>query len=792
MKGRRAVAVLALTGLLASGCSTFVDRDQLSFRQDEALELTSEQSVGQTFVARHGGLEAVDVYLSPSRDEPAEIVLHLRSSSLSTTDILTTGLEVAPASQPGFHQFAFPPIQQSHGQYYYAVLEQRGGNVATVPTGVLDSYADGTAYADGVPQSSQLAFRLVYDPVSIVQDLLGMVLGWAAYGLLAMAILFLCGYALIRGWATRNQTDFTADLIVGSIAALSAWMVLLVWLSVARVRLSALSVRVLVGVAASVGLFLFFRDGTRWRDRRTYWLGDKPWATLALWAAVTLSIGLRLFVGRGLVMLPGSDTYHHTLIAQLFEEQGGIPRNYEPYAPLVSFSYHFGFHSIVALFRWLLGTELLLTTKNVALVLNGAIAATVGLLAERMASSRRAGFIAATIVGLVAVSPFCLLRWGRFTQTTGLLFLAAAIIGFAEASNRRGWTVCLLMVPAVILSHYRVAVLLVAFGVILSVVATARRECRSVKIYLASCTAAVILVVPWIVNVALVQSDPTGLRIEYPVGDAANDLERVEQTVLTFGTNVPLAVGTAAVAALFWARERHESSEIAVALWALVLVARVAIPFRVGVASSFLDRTTTLLSLTVPLAGLCGLGADVLWCACKGRTQSLLRLLAGCALALGVLVSVRDLPDLVYGGLFYLRQGDRWTMEWIQDHTSENATFLTSGLEFDWSPGWMVGVDAGYWVPLLTGRRSLPPPMIYSLEWSGEDVLSGKLDVLGPLMLGQEIGVEDGFDRVLRQNDVTHIFVDTDGRLVSALALQTATGATEVYAQDRTTILLVD
>src|SRR2546423_337066 len=51
----------------------------------------------------------------------------------------------------------------------------------------------------------------------------------------------------------------------------------------------------------------------------------------------------------------GIDAYHHTAIAQLFVQNGGIPDNYEPFAPLTSFTYHFGFHAWTAALAWLHG-----------------------------------------------------------------------------------------------------------------------------------------------------------------------------------------------------------------------------------------------------------------------------------------------------------------------------------------------------------------------------------------------------------------------------------------------------
>ncbi|MGB9890187.1 MAG: hypothetical protein ACPLTQ_11020, partial [Anaerolineae bacterium] len=407
---------------------------------------------------------------------------------------------------PGFYHFSFPPDNRSHSVYRYAFLELEGTGAVRVGAASGEAYLDGAAYRGHEPLDAQLAFRLAYDPWGMAADLLLMVVGWVVYGLLGIIALFPAGYWIVRGWAHRKRVDFTAVLIVSISSILAVWMVLLVWASVFKLHLDVWPVRLLWGTSALVGLGFLIKDQP-WRNRG-YWLGEDPLATLALWLVVACSIGLRLWIGRGLVMLPGSDAYHHTLIVQLFAEQGGIPENYEPYAPLQSFSYHFGFHSIVALVRWLLGSELLSTTKVVALVLNGGIAATVGLFSEQITGHRRSGVVAAALVGLIMVSPFCLLRWSRFTQTTGLFFLPLALLALLWKKREAGLVFPSLLVAAVFLAHVRVALMLGVFAAIAGGTALLQGQRESLKQIVLVGAIGTIWVSPWLLRVLWVQYDP--------------------------------------------------------------------------------------------------------------------------------------------------------------------------------------------------------------------------------------------------------------------------------------------
>jgi len=781
MRHRWIGMLLTATTLLLTGCSDFVDRDQLSIEPGTKVTLEPGHTIGQTFVARHGGLNAVGMRLSSTSDAQGTIVLHLRNSPISAADILTASISLSAGSQEGFYRFSFPPILQSHTQYYYAFVEQEGSGQVKVQTGDIDSYLDGVLYYNHAPQERQAVFRLSYDPLLVTVDLLLMVARWIECGTAGLVILFFSGYWIVRKWARQTGMDFTPVLILSTVSALAAWMLFLAWASVFNIHLETSSVRLIVGASALVGLILFVSDKEQWRERE-YWLGESPIRTLALWIVIILSVALRLFVGRGMVMLPGSDTYHHTLIAQLFAEQGGIPRSYEPYAPLISFSYHFGFHSIVALSRWLFGTELLVTTKTLALVLNGAIAASVGLLSERVAGNRRAGVIAAAFIGLIMVSPFCLLRWGRFTQTAGLLFLAVGLLALLERREKIGWAFPSLLIAGMVFSHYRIAFFWGLFAIIAGGMKILQHRWDEVKGWFVIGMISVVLVAPWLLRVAWVQHDPYGLRITYPILKGYNDVERLEDPILSFVTNMPVLVSSVLLAGVAWFGKESNTTVQALVVWCLVLMSG-AFMFLVT-RFSFWDLKTTLLSLPVPLAVLAGLAGEVLWNAFSGRGRLVVQGGLIVALLAGMGIGAFHLPRLIYTGDFYLRPGDLVAMGWIEDNVPEGTFFVANGIQPEWSPGWIIGVDAGYWIPLLAHRATTPPPMIYPLEWGGSSDLLAGLGASHEVLLGQGSGGSPTGE-VLGEYGITHIFTDAQHWPLMPRKLSQDSHLKEIYRQDR-------
>ncbi|MBC7228168.1 MAG: hypothetical protein H5T61_13225, partial [Thermoflexales bacterium] len=191
-------ALIALGVLFfLTGCSPFVDRDQTAVVPEAAVVLEPGHPVGQTFVARHGGLNGVEFWLEPEPGTTGHLRLHLRSEPRSAQDLAVSVLPLENVTAPGFYRFSLPQDNRSHGVYRYAFLELEGTGAVRVGAASGDAYLDGAAYRDHEPLDAQLAFRLTYDLGGMALEL-----GLAALeglGLLAVAaLLFLVpGYAMM-------------------------------------------------------------------------------------------------------------------------------------------------------------------------------------------------------------------------------------------------------------------------------------------------------------------------------------------------------------------------------------------------------------------------------------------------------------------------------------------------------------------------------------------------------------------------------------------------------------------
>ncbi len=283
---------------------------------------------------------------------------------------------------------------------------------------------------------------------------------------------------------------------------------------------------VLAGLALSAVVILWRRGpgvvglvrqplvpGADWRSLLA-WL-DPP--LLALLAVTALVFGVRLWVVRGINVGFWGDSYQHTLITQLVLDNGGLFQSWEPYAPLQTFTYHFGLHGDVALFQWatgwLTGNPTPRTVVLVGQFLNGLAALALYPLTVRLCGGNRwAGVLAVLVAGLLTPMPMFYVNWGRYTQLAGQVILPVALWLTLEAVEADRWDprrlgLAVLAVAGLALTHYFVLAFYVMFWPFYLIVWSLSHRARprlALTAWLRLAViglGAVLLVVPWAVLV---------------------------------------------------------------------------------------------------------------------------------------------------------------------------------------------------------------------------------------------------------------------------------------------------
>ncbi len=721
---------MLLLPLALAGCSEWVDADQV--RRDPTVEawLGPSDSVGQTFVARHAGLRGIEVGLEPEPGTQGEIQLELRPREGPRSLLRSARLSLSANAAPGFYRLTFDPIPDSHGKGYEAVLRFSGSGRVRVRAGPWDAYLDGALYVNGQPVEAQLIFRLVYEGRWILLDLfhaagVGLILIGVAlwlYGLPGWALLALGrgDQASAWGWA-----DWVGR---GVGVSLALYPVLFLWADVLGIRPGPLW----IGVPAALGIAIILL-GARW------WRG-KPWRSWraafggpggALIGVLALAVAVRLLAVRGLESPMWGDGFQHTVIVQLLLDHGGLFRSWEPYAPIESFTYHFGFHSAIALLAWAMGWPSDRAVLIGGQILNVLSALALYPLARRLAGgSAWAGVVAVTLPALLWPMPMFYVNWGRYPQLAGQVILPALVVQTWDVLESRRWNggaIALLacMIAGLALTHYRV---LAFYGAFIGAWALVRwlhlpgptRRAQAFRLLAAGGLAAGLLI-PWLLRLGegrlpelLLQMMRTGSG-ESPIPLSWKDL-------LFYMPGWGWVLG--AIALGVGMIRRPAEIGLLLAWWGGVYL--IATPQLLRLPGSVvIGGFTFWIAFYLPMALLIGaaLGERLLPWLWGGRYRW-----AGVALmGIAGLWGARDrLHEVQPGRYALLTRPDREAMAWIQHHLPEGARFLINGfLAYQGQDA--VGSDGGWWLPLLARRAALIPPLPYAIERTRDPLLAARL-----------------------------------------------------------------
>ncbi len=759
------VGLLLATVLLSlTGCSDFVDRDQTNVVPDAVAVLEPGHPVGQTFVARHGGLSGVEVWLTPQLGAQGEIHLHLRSEPGSTEDLRTSVLVLGKDSAPGFYRFSFPPLPDSHSRYYYAFLEMIGQGEVIVGAGPGEAYLDGALYRDHEPLDAQMAFRLVYDPRWLGVDLLKASL--AGLGLLGVAaLLYLVpGYALLVYLWRGALLPWPAQMGVAAGLSLAIYPLLFLWTDLVGLHLGALYawIPTVGGVAALAWSYQRWWPRQGWEALRRWVRSDAFWPDLSFILVLALVFAVRLLVVRGLAAPMWGDSYQHTMIAQLLVDHRGLFDSWEPYASLQTFTYHFGFHSAVAVFHWLTGMSMPQATLWVGQILNGLAVLAIYPLVVKFGGNRWGGVIALLVAGLLLPMPMAYVNWGRYTQLAGQVILPTALIFSVSLfeSTRRDWNLAVIvwiLLGGLALTHYRVLIFYIIFVIAWVILSLRERGWRCILARVAQAGfGSAALFLPWFVhtfagNITInfvrqltigVAQVSSSTRQYNAIGDITQFMSPIMWLLLT----VSVAVG-------LW--QHHRGTLIISFWWFLLLIATnpdwLYLP-GVGSISNFALFIAIYIAAGMLIGNVVGE-----WIARWAQNYGRSVLTAMFVLAMGILGLRVRMGDVHVPQHALVTYPDLRAMEWIKENTPRDARFLINSF-FAYGGSVVVGADAGWWLPLLGGRGNTVPPLNYGSEqgpFPGYRVWINELTVLI-----WEKGIDHPDTIIeLQKRGITHVYI---------------------------------
>jgi hypothetical protein len=788
------VAVLFLC-LFLSGCVTLKDPEA---SQDYSADLVGVigpgQTVGQTFVSRRPRLNQVQLWLrqvkAPLRPD-SQIIAELYAHPQAEQPLARVPIPYTEMARSLLVTIPLPPQSVEPNRLYYLLLKT-GDGVVNVLGRAEDAYAPGGLYVNGQPVEADAAFRLGYDyDTGAMASDLGKAIsgGWLALPLLAL--LWAPGrllVTLIEGqipldWGERNALAVGLSMAFVPVAMLWTTTLKLHW---------GRGVVILVYALIALGLAWRF-----WRNRPARHHVSLDATSLALGAILAFSLAIRLVMVRDLVAPAWVDPVHHAAITRMIIEQGGYPQSYAALVEAPAGGYHPGFHSLAAAFHWLSGLELPENLLLLGQVLNAACILGVYLFTVTLTQDRRAGLFAALIAGVFSPMPAYYTSWGRYTQLAGLVILPAALKliqialqnhEYSRAKRTSLWGMAALACSGLFLTHYRVAAFL-ALLLIAHLLGEVIRHLdkrplwKTLPVLLGELAALVgislLITLPWW---PVFYPSMIAPRLALPAPAPA-------PLAVDWGLLTP-AYGKAALilaaAGLIWSVIRARWFGAVLMLWIGLLYlsanqGMLRLPVSTGI-----NKTSVEITLFLPIAVLGGyLISDLIyWAACfLPRLPRKLFQTGIVAITIwAALLGAQKLLPILNPSTLLFRQADRAAIRWIDANLPQDAQILIN--PFLWGYGLYAGSDGGFWITPLTGRATLPPPVLYGLG-SKEEILAITQPSRQTLELGKN---PEGLHKLMHEQGLGYVYAGVRSGPISPSALSKSPLFEVVYRQDGVTI----
>jgi hypothetical protein len=321
---------------------------------------------------------------------------------------------------------------------YYLDVEVDSEGGVKIFTGEADSYLDGALYIDQSPQEAQLGFRLDYDSKYYILGISILIVQWIGILFIGAFAFVLPGWALFSLlWPGWGKLNWCSKLGLSGGLSLAIYPLIMLWTSLIGLHLSYWYA-FLPPIAGLLALIwknqkslrntpINLRQKNPIINKVNLGSSQNILADISVVIIIGLIIASRFWVIRSLDVPLFGDSYQHSMISQLIIDNGGLFNSWEPYADLTSFTYHFGFHSSVAIFHWISDLSVEKSMLWTGQLIN--ILALLGLypLAFKITNNKWAGVIAMLIGGLLSPMPMFYVNWGRYTQLAGQAVLPAVI-----------------------------------------------------------------------------------------------------------------------------------------------------------------------------------------------------------------------------------------------------------------------------------------------------------------------------------------------------------------------------
>ena len=759
------VSLLGCLLLAASGCSPLAGWGQP--QATGTVVVSKNQEVGQTFTSWHDGFLGIDLFLKPADLKTGFLQIALSGSPLDSNDIVKSQIPLAQISNPGFYRFTFPLQDHSSLRDYYFKCRVVGEGRLEMGVGPGESYLEGALYQNDQPQDAQLVFRLAYNPAWLIWGLTQEAVNWLWVMGLALLLYVLPGWSLISLFGSRLELHSWAEKLGIAVGiSLALYPVFMLWTNLLRIYLGAGLVWIIL--TGSLSALIYVNRG--WRPAhwavswKTWRHSEAPGPDIALVIILAIVFLARFYTIRTLAIPLWGDSLQHTMIARLIADHGGLFNSWEPYAAMQSFTYHFGFHANVAVFHWATGWALERATLWLGQIMNGLAVVSLYPLAFRFTGNRWAGVGSVLLAGLLFPLPMGYVNWGRYTQMAGQTILPAMVVlAWVGLKNReRVWPVLFLAwltLGGLALTHYRVLIFFLFFLVSYYILEMDKRKSWPAlqRIFLIGAGAGIIFL-PWFIHVF---SGKIFSVFSYQVTTSAQHLSDWTKGYNAIGdlrVYLPVKGWLLLALALGIGLWRREKGIALLGLWWFWVVLA-ANPQWLGLpGAGSLSSFAVMIAVYIPAGVIIGIWAGtILQSWIRGRRSVWTYLTVMLCIGLGLWGAGKRLNELDRSKHSLATRSDLRAYAWIDHHLPIKARFLVNSV-FAYGDTVIVGVDGGWWLPLLADRKTMLPPLNYGTETGPRPDYVSWINALPRLIAKQGLNNPEVINEI-KKRGLTHVYI---------------------------------
>ncbi len=717
------------------------------YTSDAVVIIDSQTDLGQSFISRRPNLNGITFWIS-SPPPPANtsstsqtINIKLFNSIGDSTPVFSSSI-YAPASASNVPiNISLPNLGNLAGQSYYLFLSTTSSSIQ-INGRNEDAYPQGQAYINGNGIGADIAFQLSYDYdlSALVQDLAHLAASsWLIFPLLI--ILYLPGWLLLNFAGIRSRFDFIEAVAISIGLSLAIIPVAMVWTTLLNIKWSRQLVFFIAGFLIALWIVRLIYayiikkknqpspDQTEAMDQRfpaSKKISLRSLTSIALTLIFLVSLAIRLIMVRDLATPAWVDSVHHALITRLILNAGGYPSSFQPYLNISPTDYHPGFHSIAATFIWLTNLDLAKSLLILGQILNALSVFSVYLLAKTLTRRSTAGLFAAFVTGFLTPMPAYYTSWGRYTELTGLLILPVvlALIQTWLDEKAKKKTVGIILLGALasgglFMIHYRVVVFLaglILFFVLYQLIFEWKthhgKPLGFIFLVLGIALLGMTSVFPWFIQTV----KTTFLaKVSLPVVSSVSFFQDFSWPYLTsaYGKQAMVVAGLG----FFWSLIKRRSMAFILGFWILILFFLANLGALKLPGAGLITNLSVEIMLFIPISILAGYFLDQTLMYWKDLIpkQLILPSVGVIFLIFGLVAyqGARQLIPIINPVTILSRQADLQAIQWIGDNIPAGETIVIN--PFAWGYGLYAGNDGGYWISPLSGRLTLPPPVLYGL-----------------------------------------------------------------------------